>query len=61
MATAASATAFATTAKVGFWIRVVAFLIDGVVTGIVAGILNSILFGGDAVRGRDVSRRTSVS
>jgi uncharacterized RDD family membrane protein YckC len=54
MATA-NAAAVATTEKVGFWVRVVAFVIDGIATGIVAGILNGILFGGDATRGNGLS------
>src|SRR5207237_1403199 len=51
MATATGATAFATTAKAGFWIRLVAFIIDAIVLGIVSSILNSILFAGDQARG----------
>ena len=54
MATAA-APAVATTEKIGFWVRVLAFIIDAIVTGIVGGIINGILFGGDATRGNGLS------
>ncbi|HEV2249085.1 MAG TPA: RDD family protein [Candidatus Limnocylindria bacterium] len=50
MATAAGATAVVTSEKVGFWIRVVAFVIDGIILGILSSILSSILFGGDQIR-----------
>jgi len=48
MATATGAVA--TTEKIGFWIRVVAFIIDGVILAIISSILSSILFGGDQIR-----------
>jgi len=50
MATVAG-TAAVSSAKAGFWIRVVAFIIDGIILGILASILNSIVFAGDSVRG----------
>ena len=55
MATAAGAAAVATTEKVGFWIRVVAFIIDGIILGILSSILNNILFGGDQIRGNGLN------
>lgn len=55
MATAAGAAAVVTSEKVGFWIRVVAFIIDGVILAILSSILNSILFGGDTVRGNGLN------
>ncbi|HEY8732812.1 MAG TPA: RDD family protein [Candidatus Limnocylindria bacterium] len=54
MATAA-ATSLATTEKIGFLTRALATIIDFVVLGIIGSILNSILFGGDAVRGNGLS------
>jgi uncharacterized RDD family membrane protein YckC len=54
MATLAGA-ATVTSAKAGFWIRVVAFVIDGIILGILTGILNSILFAGDSVRGNGLN------
>lgn len=53
--TTATAATVATTEKIGFWVRVVAFVIDGIALGIVSSILNSILFGGDAVRGNGLN------
>ena len=50
MATAAGTAAVLTGAKAGFWIRVVAFIIDGIILGILGSILSSIVFGGDQVR-----------
>jgi uncharacterized RDD family membrane protein YckC len=50
MATVAG-TAAVSSAKAGFWIRVAAFIIDGIILGILSSILNSIVFGGDSVRG----------
>ena len=47
----AVAGAVATTEKIGFWIRVVAVIIDGIILAILSSILNSILFAGDQVRG----------
>ena len=47
----AAAGAVATTEKIGFWIRVVAVIIDGIILAILSSILNSILFAGDQVRG----------
>jgi uncharacterized RDD family membrane protein YckC len=55
MATVAGAAAVATTAKAGFWIRVVAFIIDGIILAILTSILNSILFAGDPVRGNGLN------
>ena len=54
MATAA-ATSLATTEKIGFLTRALATIIDFVVLWIIGSILNSILFGGDAVRGNGLS------
>jgi uncharacterized RDD family membrane protein YckC len=54
MATVA-VTAAVSSAKVGFWVRVVAFIIDGIILGILTGILNSILFAGDSVRGNGLN------
>jgi uncharacterized RDD family membrane protein YckC len=51
MSTAAGAAAVVTSEKAGFWIRFVAFFIDGVILAILSSILNSILFAGDQVRG----------
>lgn len=53
--TTATAATVATTEKIGFGVRVVAFVIDGIALGIVSSILNSILFGGDAVRGNGLN------
>jgi uncharacterized RDD family membrane protein YckC len=55
MATAAGAAAVVTSEKVGFWVRVVAFIIDGVILGILTAILTGILFGGDQVRGNGLN------
>jgi uncharacterized RDD family membrane protein YckC len=51
---AATAT-FATTEKIGFLTRALALIIDAVIVGIISGILNSILFGGDLIRGNGLS------
>jgi uncharacterized RDD family membrane protein YckC len=51
---AATAT-FATTEKIGFLTRALALIIDAVIVGVISGILNSILFGGDLVRGNGLS------
>ena len=55
MATVAGTAAVSTTAKAGFWIRVVAFIIDGIILAILTSILNSILFAGDPVRGNGLN------
>ena len=34
-------------AKAGFWIRVVAYIIDAIIVGIVVGLINAILFRGN--------------
>lgn len=47
----AAVASVATTEKIGFWVRVVAFIIDGIILAILSSILNSIVFGGDQVRG----------
>ncbi|HTJ59704.1 MAG TPA: RDD family protein [Candidatus Saccharimonadales bacterium] len=54
MATVAG-TATVSSEKAGFGIRVVAFIIDAVSLGILSGILNSILFAGDNVRGNGLN------
>jgi uncharacterized RDD family membrane protein YckC len=51
----AVAATFATTEKIGFLTRALATIIDFVILGVVGNILNSILFGGDAVRGNGLS------
>lgn len=51
---AVSAT-FATTEKIGFFTRALALIIDAVIVGIVSAVLNSILLGGDLVRGNGLS------
>ncbi len=50
MATAVAA-AYPTTEKIGFWKRVLATIIDGIIVGIVANIITAIVFGGDQIRG----------
>lgn len=52
---AAVAGAVATTEKIGFWVRVVAFIIDAVILAIVTSILNSLLFAGDPTRGNGLN------
>jgi len=42
--------AVVTQAKAGFWIRTVAYIVDGIIIGVFASILNNILFAGEAVR-----------
>jgi uncharacterized RDD family membrane protein YckC len=54
MATAVAMT-YPTTEKIGFWRRFAAIFIDGVAVGIVGSILNSLVFGGDAVRGNGIT------
>lgn len=54
MATVAGTAAIAGE-KAGFGIRVVAFVIDCIILGIFTGILNSILFAGDTVRGNGLN------
>jgi uncharacterized RDD family membrane protein YckC len=54
MATVAG-TAAVSSEKAGFGIRVVAFIIDGVILAILSSILNSILFAGDTVRGQGLN------
>jgi uncharacterized RDD family membrane protein YckC len=54
MATAA-ATTYATGEKIGFLTRALATIIDFVILGVVTTILNTVLAGGDAVRGNGVS------
>jgi uncharacterized RDD family membrane protein YckC len=54
MATIAG-TAVVAGAKAGFGIRVVAFVIDAVILGILSGVLNAILFAGDTVRGNGLN------
>ena len=54
MATAAAMT-YPTTDKIGFWRRFAAIFIDGVAVAIVSGILNGLVFGGDAVRGNGLT------
>ena len=54
MATAAANT-YATTEKVGFLTRALALIIDAIVVGIVSSILNTLVFGGDAIRGNGLS------
>ena len=53
MATAAGAVA--TSEKIGFWVRVVATIIDAIILGIISSVLNAILFGGDPVRGNGLN------
>jgi uncharacterized RDD family membrane protein YckC len=48
-------TSFATTEKIGFLTRTVALIIDFIILGIVGNVLNSILFGGDPVRGNGLT------
>ncbi|HAF11350.1 MAG TPA: RDD family protein [Chloroflexi bacterium] len=48
-------TSFATTEKIGFLTRTVALIIDFIILGIVGNVLNSILFGGDAIRGNGLT------
>lgn len=48
---AAATGAVATTEKIGFWVRVVAFIIDAIILAIVSSILTSIVFAGDQTRG----------
>jgi uncharacterized RDD family membrane protein YckC len=56
MATAAAlAITYPTTDKIGFWRRVGATLIDGVIVGIVSTIVNSVLFGNNALNGNGFS------
>lgn len=52
---AAAATTFATTDKIGFLTRTLALVIDLIALAIVSSILNSIVFGGDVVRGQGVN------
>lgn len=47
---ATAATPAATGAKAGFWIRVVAYLIDAIILIIVNSIINAVLHGGSAGR-----------
>jgi uncharacterized RDD family membrane protein YckC len=54
MATVAG-TAAVSSEKAGFGTRVLAFIIDAVSLGILSGILNSILFAGDNVRGNGLN------
>jgi uncharacterized RDD family membrane protein YckC len=54
MATAA-ATTYATGEKIGFLTRALATIIDFVILGVVTTILNTVLAGGDPVRGNGVS------
>src|SRR5687767_12039210 len=51
MATALPATA-PTTEKIGFLTRVLAFIIDAILLGVVNGILTAVLFGGDMAQGQ---------
>ena len=51
----AATTTFATTQKIGFGSRALALIIDAIALAIVSSILNSIIFGGDAVRGQGVN------
>lgn len=51
MATALPTTA-PTTEKIGFLTRVLAFIIDAVLLGVVNGILTAVLFGGDMGQGQ---------
>jgi uncharacterized RDD family membrane protein YckC len=48
-------TSSATAEKIGFLTRTVALIIDFIILGIVGNVLNSILFGGDAVRGNGLT------
>jgi Predicted membrane protein/domain len=45
----------ATTEKIGFLTRTVALIIDFIILGIVGNVLNSIVFGGDAIRGNGLT------
>ena len=45
----------ATTEKASWWTRFFAIFIDGVAVGIVASVLNNLVFGGDAVRGNGIT------
>lgn len=42
--------------KAGFWIRVVAFIVDAVIVGFVANLLNGLVSGGD-----EMTRRSGLS
>ena len=57
----AVAATFATTEKIGFLTRALATIIDFVVLGIAGNILNSILFGGDPVRGNGISTLVGIA
>ncbi|MEA2662032.1 MAG: hypothetical protein QOH08_1604 [Chloroflexota bacterium] len=48
-------TSFATTEKIGFLTRTVALIIDFIILGIVGGVLNAIVSGGDTLRGNALS------
>ena len=52
---ATAALTYPTTEKIGFWIRALALIIDAILVGIISGILNALLFGGDAIRGNGLS------
>jgi len=52
---ATAALTYPTTEKIGFWPRALALIIDAILVGIISGILNAILFGGDVVRGNGLS------
>jgi len=51
----AVAATFATTEKIGFLTRTLATILDFFILGFVGTIVNSLLFGGDAVRGQGLS------
>jgi len=51
----AVAATFTTTEKIGFGTRALATILDFFILGILSGILNNIVFGGDAVRGNGLS------
>ncbi len=54
-------TSSATTEKIGFLTRAVALIIDFIILGIVGNVLNSIVFGGDAIRGNGLTTLLGVA
>jgi len=52
---AAAAATFATADKMGFFPRAVALIVDAILVAVLSSILNSIVFGGDAIRGQGLS------
>jgi uncharacterized RDD family membrane protein YckC len=54
-------TSSATSEKIGFLTRAVALIIDFIILGIVGNVLNSIVFGGDAIRGNGLTTLLGVA